>query len=303
MEVYEETRIPRALRCLHTFCDGCLNGLAQKHEMKKLECPTCRQETVFSGRDVTTLLCNFSLLDAACAFTASKKGLKCDLCEEEAALFRCVECEEFMCAACSRPHRKSKASRDHHLLPVEEFKAQGAVRNLQPGGYSDNVPAAVVGAAAASETVLEPLVVEAPLVDIATPPPQVVWSVLDTVFSETAGTVVNIFALLMLVGLGCSMLVPAAVEAPPWLVVATLAAAALPAAALAAAALTAYPQVATVDTVVNIFALLMVAGLGCSMLVPVESTNYDDDAFFVGETLFEPRYSVFERMFALLMTY
>jgi hypothetical protein len=42
-----------------------------------------------------------------------------------------VECEEFMCEACSRPHRTGKMSRDHHLQPVEEFKAQGAARTLQ----------------------------------------------------------------------------------------------------------------------------------------------------------------------------
>jgi hypothetical protein len=70
---------------------------------------------------------SWSLKEEASNFQSGREGLKCDICEEEeAAVVRCVECEELMCEACSRPHSKSKASRDHHLQPVEEFKAQGA---------------------------------------------------------------------------------------------------------------------------------------------------------------------------------
>ena len=81
--------------------------------------------------DVKSLLCNFSTLDAASAFQASKEKLVCNICEEAAAAHRCLECSEFFCDDCCRPHRKMKATRDHNVQTIAEFKEEPVLRTFR----------------------------------------------------------------------------------------------------------------------------------------------------------------------------
>ena len=45
----EDYKDPRALQCLHTFCRGCLEGLAERvspeDELFSVSCPVCRKVT------------------------------------------------------------------------------------------------------------------------------------------------------------------------------------------------------------------------------------------------------------------
>jgi hypothetical protein len=101
--------------------------------MAKITCPICRLDTPLKGGDVNTVLCNYALLAAANAYaTKSAETSVCDVCEEEKAAHRCIECSELLCENCCRVHRKQKLSRDHHIQSLSEFQEKGVDRKLRP---------------------------------------------------------------------------------------------------------------------------------------------------------------------------
>ena len=70
MEVYaedeSELHVPRILQCGHSACQGCyarlLRPITAQGNVKKLECPTCREVTEVKRGKAANLLKNFSLL-------------------------------------------------------------------------------------------------------------------------------------------------------------------------------------------------------------------------------------------------
>ena len=94
-------RMPRCLQCLHTGCTACYDGMVKNDQV---ECPICRAHTpIAPAGSASSLLCNFALLSAAdelrvsAAMAEGDKELVCDLCEEQPAVARCVQCAELMC--------------------------------------------------------------------------------------------------------------------------------------------------------------------------------------------------------------
>ena len=135
MELFDDdVHLPRALNCLHTFCEGCLVDLAKEQDNQKVICPNCRMDVPLKDGDVKNILCNYTVQDLAAAAQIATKSTEptCEVCEEEPATHRCVECAEFLCEGCYRPHRKMKATRDHTIQTLVEFKEKGVDRKIRP---------------------------------------------------------------------------------------------------------------------------------------------------------------------------
>ncbi|CAO4368192.1 unnamed protein product [Caenorhabditis nigoni] len=60
IERFSESEIPRILKCGHTVCQQCATNL--KGDTNKIQCPTCRQETIVEG-SIESLPKNFAVLD------------------------------------------------------------------------------------------------------------------------------------------------------------------------------------------------------------------------------------------------
>ena len=104
----------------------CLEKLSmQKGETKKvIQCPSCRSSTpVHSG--VRGLAQNFTLSRMLEILEIREShDFKCEDCDavDEAAIKRCLECAKFLCAECTRFHGRRKATKQHTLLSIEEFR-------------------------------------------------------------------------------------------------------------------------------------------------------------------------------------
>lgn len=102
----EDYTDPRVLQCMHTFCKGCLENIAEElpgvNNLLNISCPVCRRVTQVSeiGKLQTAFYLK-SLFDIRKDLEA-RKGLsfKC-LAHGMAADFYCKSCECFMCSVCT----------------------------------------------------------------------------------------------------------------------------------------------------------------------------------------------------------
>ena len=119
LEVYTD---PQMLRCLHTFCYQCIQVVK---DGDRVPCPECRQHTKLS--EVKKDFKMESLI--AISRNTSGKDDKpqetvCDLCEDSTKPVQsfCTNCEDRICANCSKAHRKSKATKDHELVTLADLE-------------------------------------------------------------------------------------------------------------------------------------------------------------------------------------
>ena len=130
---------PRALNCIHTFCEKCLEDCIEKDPQDKCEkitCPLCRQVTVLSRGGVKQLpLNNFvtrkpqqagKMADATGARSALGGGA-CGSCKlAEGAAVHCEDCALDLCSRCQDIHGNLPALQDHKLAPVQASAEDGA---------------------------------------------------------------------------------------------------------------------------------------------------------------------------------
>ncbi|XP_020903826.1 E3 ubiquitin-protein ligase TRIM71 [Exaiptasia diaphana] len=120
----ETYKSPKVLPCLHTFCLQCLIKLCRPEE-RIIICPTCRCESQIPKDGVTAFSSNFfinNMLDFLYVAQSSSKPVSCTNCEDKnTATSRCIECMEFLCQACVAAHHRTKLTKDHEVLALEEL--------------------------------------------------------------------------------------------------------------------------------------------------------------------------------------
>ncbi|KAH3753344.1 E3 ubiquitin-protein ligase TRIM71-like [Dreissena polymorpha] len=118
---------PKLLPCFHTFCLRCLQEYVERNaHNQKFACPLCAFECVIPpGGGVDELQTNFYIKAAQTKLKIAANS-PCEICNDGSRAERCcIECEQNLCANCSRSHLKMKSSRDHHLVSLTEKKNAG----------------------------------------------------------------------------------------------------------------------------------------------------------------------------------
>ncbi|KAM9111335.1 E3 ubiquitin-protein ligase TRIM56 [Pangshura tecta] len=121
----ERLRRPKILPCLHTYCQGCLEGLLGAGP--GLRCPECRED-VSLPQGVAGLKTNFfvnGLLELV--RPVGEAGLTCALCPliglegGHPAVSRCLDCADSLCQACAAGHRCSRLTHAHRLVSLQAY--------------------------------------------------------------------------------------------------------------------------------------------------------------------------------------
>jgi len=135
-DIYRE---PKTLGCLHSFCLECLETHYEKtHSNVNLSCPICRTPFQSESRDQLSNLSTDSFLLNSLNIHNSLKNsishpnhqkLMC-LDEENEATHYCLDCQDYFCGICAKAHQKTKATKNHQLIPIEEMKNQAQVNSV-----------------------------------------------------------------------------------------------------------------------------------------------------------------------------
>lgn len=126
---------PKILPCLHSFCEGCIVNISQeeqvsdseKKSIKKLQCPLCLSSIGVPEDGATAFPENpflHNLLDIN--EYKHEQERECDYCKFDGkkteAVSLCLECKDDMCNNCADAHRKTKITRNHHVIPFKQIQ-------------------------------------------------------------------------------------------------------------------------------------------------------------------------------------
>ena len=117
---------PRMLPCLHTYCLCCLEKEIESQTV--LHCPNCKEEVTLSKNGVSDLPQDLHKANQAEIARISEKvedtNEHCEACGRSdtsgKAVAFCIECEEFLCKACTERHGKRSISAQHAVVTAGE---------------------------------------------------------------------------------------------------------------------------------------------------------------------------------------
>jgi len=129
LEVFDN---PKSLPCIHGFCLKCLEQhFRDKMPGDEVPCPLCRKEFQIPPDGLCGLQHHFfiqQLVDARNVSSKSTDEVPCQACSEvkeqsegssPAATMYCVDCSEYLCERCSRPHtRTTMKGGAHQVRPL-----------------------------------------------------------------------------------------------------------------------------------------------------------------------------------------
>ena len=119
LEVYTD---PHMLKCLHTFCHQCIQGVKQRNHIR---CPECRQHT-----NLKRVKKDFKM-DSLIAIITNMSGsgdnpqeTVCDACEDSMrpVISFCTNCEDLLCGNCFKAHRGMRLAKDHIVVTFADLQ-------------------------------------------------------------------------------------------------------------------------------------------------------------------------------------
>ncbi|KAK3787465.1 hypothetical protein RRG08_025731 [Elysia crispata] len=136
----------RTLSCLHTFCRACLvQHLTRTAKNWRFACPVCDMEvdgcTQGPGLEsvdqwVDSFVYNTFIATVSKIKTARAAEKACDICRQERVLVEasawCMECLEMLCEDCHRVHARSRASRDHKIISINDLQNENTEKLMRP---------------------------------------------------------------------------------------------------------------------------------------------------------------------------
>jgi len=130
LSTYKE---PKMLRCLHTFCAKCLQGLWQeassstRTSQQTIVCPVCRETVQLIS--VEDLPLNFSASHLVDIVEMQERVSKeapptCQSCKSQKnAVASCAPCGIFLCGFCLEVHKTLKLTSSHHINSLDDIKS------------------------------------------------------------------------------------------------------------------------------------------------------------------------------------
>ncbi|KAK3611539.1 hypothetical protein CHS0354_016472, partial [Potamilus streckersoni] len=140
---------PRQLPCMHIFCEKCLQHLIltkvadNEGDVNDILCPVCRTVAKIHGHEIA--IKERVLLFPRCTIPTTKESIMkleryCDACKYEnvsnVAESFCIACKEGLCDACTRFHRKTKATRAHRIISIEELSHSPEIQMQFAEGFA-----------------------------------------------------------------------------------------------------------------------------------------------------------------------
>ena len=122
---------PKILDCLHNVCRPCLEkGVSNQEDgFKAVLCPVCDVETrALNG--LTGLMNNNTLRGLVEEAVLKDKisgdvsKIRCQGCvEDNTAVSRCMDCDNFLCLECQNAHQRLIALKNHNIVPMADLKS------------------------------------------------------------------------------------------------------------------------------------------------------------------------------------
>ncbi|XP_076437868.1 uncharacterized protein LOC143277029 [Babylonia areolata] len=125
----EPYRRPKMLRCFHSFCQSCLQGVAGSSP--SFPCPSCREIMLLPPGGVGALQTNFYLVDNLAATSSSPPRRLCDVCtDDREATHSCLQCQQRYCLPCRKYHDCFSLSRGHTVVSLTQEEEEGCGKGI-----------------------------------------------------------------------------------------------------------------------------------------------------------------------------
>ena len=126
-------KTPRALPCLHTFCDQCLRDLVKANgRRREIACPQCRKPSVLPPNGIDGLPINFHIKNKE---EINHLAANCKRCEEDNksvnGTVKCLQCKMCFCHQCAKTHNEMELFNDHKIIDLYNIKCKEHQAEIQ----------------------------------------------------------------------------------------------------------------------------------------------------------------------------